>query len=461
LRFAQLLAAEEMRQGAYREAAEFLRMCLVLSNRTPLELGSVDHRIRWNRELSEATIALGDAAQSRTYAETAAGLAGVRVRRNPWRAAAQTTWAVLLRALPLSGRRLRVTRTATPVGIERELARIFRQLAYSAYFASDSGWFVHYSLRALAHAERAHHGPELVQTMATAGSCMGYLGLHRTCRRYINAAAELGRQVTSHEAVSSAHMVSGLYFVGCGDWDNTQKHVDACQLAARSGGNNLEWGSGQAVRFWMHWYRGQDSEAERAANELLTQAERTGNRQHRSWAQRFLALVARRQGQLEVALTRVETAERLLGNHLDFNEAMQVAGLHASVLSALGRVDDAETLARQTIDRLQGSARPTGHAMIESCTGLCDVLLDAYAKRPRDVRSRQRVLSMLQALGRISSTFPVGRSRHHHACAQYWAIVGKKRKVVRHKRLALLWARKLGMQADVRRISEESQEMSG
>jgi len=457
LRFAQLLAAEEMRQGAYREAVEFLRLCLSLSERTGLEeIDTVDRRIRWNRELSEAVAALGDAAAGREYAEKAAQLAGVRVRRSPLIAFLQTLFAVLW--CVLFGRRKLREREERAQGsqpLHRELSRVFRQLAYAAYFASDSGWFVHYTLRALSHAERARSIPELPQMLAIAGACLGYLGLRRTSERYIRAAAALGERAGSAEALGSAHMASGLYFVGCGQWRHTREHVDACQRAARSAGNHLDWGHAQAVRFWMHWYRGQDSEAEQAADELLTQAEASGNRQHRGWAQRFLALLALRRGEPERALSHIQAAQLVLGTGTDLNEVTQVAGVHAAVLLALQQPVAAASLARDTLQRVLHSRRPTGHALLEGCGGMAQVLLHAFAERPHDAQRRRDAQAALHVLERIAGTFPVARCRYHRACAAYWSSLGRTRKAAKHKRLALAWAKKLGLGAELQQLRAE------
>jgi hypothetical protein len=455
LRFAQLLAAEEMRQGAFREAAEFLRLCLSLSERTGLEEpDTVDRRIRWNRELSEAVAALGDAPAARQYGEAAARLGGVRVRSVAWLATLQTL--LMLVGCMLFGLRRadRPERPGRGAPLHRELARVFRQLAHAAYFAGESGWFVHYVLRSLRHAERAPGGVELPQIRAMVGGCLGYLGMHRTSARYIRAAAELGARMGSHEALGPAHMPSALYFVGYGRWAETREHLDAGQSAASSALNHPDWGHAQTIRFWMHWYRGQDAQARETAQALMAHAERSGNRQHRGWAQRFLALCALRAGESERALEHIRAAQAALGNRSDLNEVTQVAGVHAAVLLAVGQPLAAETLARETLERLGHSKRPTGHALFEACAGLTRVLLQALAAQPHAAGSRKAALTSLQVFSRIARQFPVARSREQRFWAEYYRITGKPRRAQRHLRSAVVWARKLGMAAELRELGE-------
>ena len=54
--------------------------------------------------------------------------------------------------------------------------------------------------------------------------------------------------------------------------------------------DRVNWTNAQAVRFWMSHYRSHDGDAYDAARRLRDRASETGNRQHRAWALRCLAV---------------------------------------------------------------------------------------------------------------------------------------------------------------------------
>ena len=89
-------------------------------------------------------------------------------------------------------------------------------------------------------------------------------------------------------------MVSCLYYVGLGDWPSAERSAQRCQALCEPMDDRVNWTNAQAVRFWMSHYRSHDAAAYEAARQLRDRAGETGNRQHRAWAFRCLAVCALR-----------------------------------------------------------------------------------------------------------------------------------------------------------------------
>lgn len=453
--FADMAAEAALRQGSLREAAEFLRLCLAAHARAPELSTHPESPVRWHRQLSETLAALGDLTARRAHAFSAIESAGVRIYRSPIVARVLTFFALLWRSVtPTPGRRNSRRRPAY-APLERELAGAFNQLAVSHYFASDGIWFPHYVLRALGQAERVGRSSELVRALATAGACLGYLGLERTGRRYLAAATTFGESSGDPPAAAFAHMVSALYYVHRGAWEEASRRVRRCQTIARAIGDNQVWGEAQTILIWIDLYRGELAAAERSASELRIAAERTGNDQHLCWAHRFTGICHQRRGELTHAIRELESARTALINSIDLNEVALAGGVLAGALAHAGRLDEAKALAIPLLERLERERRPTSHALIEACSGLAEVALRALEAADESTAADwlHRAQIANRALSRLAGTFPVGVPRHCYFNGHLLLRLGKTRAAHKSWRRGRQHAVDLAMKYDAERLA--------
>jgi tetratricopeptide (TPR) repeat protein len=454
LLFADTAAVAALRQGSLREAAEFLRLCLAAEARTPGLAGGLESRVRWNRQLSETMGALGDLGARRAHALAAVHSAGVRVHGSPLAARVHTLVTLVWRAFaPTPGRRP-PARARASGAIERELANAFHQLMVSNYFASDRVWFPHYALRALGQAGRLGRSPELVRALAATGACLGYLGLERTGRRYLAAATTFGEALGDQPALAFAHMVSALYHVHRGRWDEASRRVRRCQASARAIGDNPVWGEAQTISIWIDLYRGDIAGAERSALELRAAAERSGNEQQLCWAHRFTGLCHLWRGDLAEAVLELQTAQSSLVSHVDLNEVALADGVLAAALARVGRLDEAKALAVPLLERIVRERRPTSHSLIEGCSSIAEVAMQALEASDQSNRKEwlQRAQLANRALARLARTFPVGWPRYHYFQGRLLAHTGKTRGALKEWRRGRQHAARLAMKHDLEQL---------
>ncbi|HMI90437.1 MAG TPA: AAA family ATPase [Polyangiales bacterium] len=454
LLFADTAALAALRQGSLREAAEFLRLCLAAEARTPDPVAGLESRVRWNRQLSEAMGALGDLSGRRSHALAAIRSAGVRVHRSSLAARVHTAFTLLWRAFAATPGRRPPKRLRANAVIERELAHAFHQLMVSNYFASDRVWFPHYALRALEQAGRLGRSPELVRSLAATGACLGYLGLERTGRRYLAAATTFGEALGDQPALAFAHMVSALYHVHRGGWVDASRRVRRCQASAKAIGDNQVWGEAQTISIWIDIYRGEISAAERSAQELRVAAERSGNEQHLCWAHRFSGLCHLRRGELPQAVADLETAQSSLVSHVDLNEVALADGVLAGALARAGRLDEAKALAIPLLERIDRERRPTSHSLIEGCSGIAEVVLQALetsdASSAKEWLHRAELVN--RSLARLARPFSVGWPRYHYFQGRLLAHQGKLRAAHKAWRRGRQQALRLSMKHDLEQL---------
>lgn len=466
IEYAEKAAWRARRQGAYREVLRLLDQCLDAWPKLT-DGASADRRIRWHRLKSEAAGALGDREGRIREAEAAIRHAGRRPSR--WRMLAALI--ALGRILRRARRRSKVhvdaaPRTSPEAGVERELARIYRQMAIGAYFAGDGLQIAYNTTAALHHAERAGRSPELAYALASMGTCLGLIGFTTPGRLHLDAATNLALALNASGPLIYANLVSALLSIGRGEWDRVREHADQTQDAATREGNTSDWGNAQALRFWMHLYRGQAEEAEASAVLLQQFAKRNGNPQQRSWAERFLALGKMRNHQWHAARVHLVHAREL------FVEAEQRQGLVRPLyelvpliadlglaVSKLGEEGAGRALGEKALRDFLRARRPAGHAVLEGYSSLAELLI-GDGRDPKDgtsgmanvpPRTARRVLLLLKRYCRV---FPIGRPRYALWRGHWLRASGNDRAAQECWQAAHSDAGSLGMGHDAKLLAE-------
>jgi tetratricopeptide (TPR) repeat protein len=460
IHYSERAARRAHQQGAYRETMRLLDQCLHAAEQLPaaaLEGGGIDRRIRWRRLKAEAAGAVGDGQTREQEAGRAIELCGARGPR-PTFVRALDGALRLLRRSAADPRRLIATRGGHPAAERhRELARAHRQLAVGAYFLGRPVEMVYNTGRAMAHAARLGRSPELAECLASIGTVYGLTGFAAAAHRHLAAARALASELGDEPAIAYAEVSSALFLVGQGDWDNVQPQVERCQEISRRTGDTGYWGYGQALRFWMHHYRGETEAADRCAGELWEAAREAGNRQHQSWAARFLAQGSARRRDFAQARQQLETARALYHeaekSRREVRPIYELQPILADLAVALYELSDREqALAlHQTALRELGSARPGGHAILEGCSSLLHLQLAHLAASPdRDRLARaHRALALLRRYCRI---FPIGQPRLHFWRGRLLALTGHRTAALTTWRAGAQAARALGMEHDRQRL---------
>jgi hypothetical protein len=217
--------------------------------------------------------------------------------------------------------------------------------------------------------------------------------------------------------------------------------------------DRVNWTNAQAVRFWMSHYRSRTAEALDAANALRVRANETGNRQHRAWASRFLALCALRANSPQEAADHLRNSLDCLGSITALNERLPTLAILALAEQMDGRIDAARETARQGLALVARVGRPIGHSTLEGYSALVTVALDAW----RDTRSaewKQAARTCLGVLGRYRKGFPVGSARFYLHQGDYLRLSGAQRAAERSYRRGEQSAADLGMPWDRLRCRE-------
>jgi hypothetical protein len=194
----------------------------------------------------------------------------------------------------------------------------------------------------------------------------------------------------------------------------------------------------------MSHHRGHDATAYDAARSLRERSSETGNRQHRAWGLRCLAVWLLRRGEAGEALAHLRAALEALGETAALNERIPTLGLLALAQLRTGEVWAARATAKEGLAQMVRVSRPIGHGALEGYSALTAVSLDAW-RAERSPEWRAAIHECLRVLRRFSRSFPIGEPRYYFHAGEYKRLSGDRRGARRIFERGLRAASRLGM----------------
>jgi hypothetical protein len=210
-------------------------------------------------------------------------------------------------------------------------------------------------------------------------------------------------------------------------------------------GDWVNWGNAQAVRFWLNHHQARNEAAEAVARALQERAQKTGNRQHQSWALRFLALCDLRRHAPEAAVERLEIALECLGDSAARNDQIPTLGALALARLHMGRVGAGRATARRGLELVSGVKLPLIHSTLEGYAALAEVALGGWGEALDAPYWRREARRAIRGLRRYRYAFPIGEPYYQLWRGRYLALSGRRRRAARCFRRGRDAATRLGM----------------
>jgi class 3 adenylate cyclase len=418
LDYADRAATGALAAGAFAEAKRLLDSCVTLTD-DGVD-ASIDDRVRWQRQLADASQGMGLLEPRRVAAHKALGLAGVP---RPQHVAGLRTQAVARWCRSQLERRWLAGKP--PAHAERILnvARAYRHSAEVCYFNDDMAGMICDSANAASFAALLDPSTVGGGNSAELGGILGIAGLRRLGERILVQSIAKAEAAGNQRVLAHTHMVNCLYHVGIGDWPAAETSAQRCQQVCDRLDDRVTWTDAQAVRFWMYHYRSHEGKARDAAEALLDRAHQTGNRQHRAWAFRFLGLCELRRPDANGPAAASGWLQRAV-DHLDetsaINDRLPAFAILALAQLKTGNASRARTTARDALAQISHVVRPISQSTLEGYSSLVAVALDAW----REERTRYwegAIAHCLKVLNHFSHSFPVGMPRYLlHRGDYYW-----------------------------------------
>jgi hypothetical protein len=448
-------ASQALAAGAFEETERLLGMCLRVAKEAGITIDAV-RRIRWQRQLSDTRHGMGQLEPRGAAAHYALRLAGLSRSHSAPVLLAQAGARVCRMALHRIVPPPRIGGDATTM----DVARAFRHSAEVCYFNNDMIGMICDSIGAMTYSSSLPASAVLAGASTELGGILSIAGLRRIGERILHRAIEIAEAADDHAAQAYAHMVSCLYYVGMGDWPSAERSARRCQELCEPMDDRVIWTNAQAVRFWMSHYRSHEAAALDAARRLRDRAGETGNRQHRAWAFRCLAVCALRRMDAVEAVAQVQAALQGLGETAALNERIPTLGILALAQLRTNDVWSARATAKEALAQVVHVTRPIGQSTLEGYSSLLTVALDAWQEE-RTPEWRRAIVMCLRVLKRYRKGFLVGEPRYHLHRGDFQRLVGSLAAARRSYRRGEAAAIRLGMPWETKRCQQALAELSG
>ena len=303
--------AEALREGAYAEAVRFFTALLEVDDGVPpgpsggRRQGAPDahaiRRARWEHQLGDAYLGLGQLAPEQEHLHAALALLGRRTpasgRRLPGKLAWQTGQQLRNRAWP----RPLVAGSPEARSALEEAAEVYERLFLVDYHASRLAQTVHQAVKGLNLAEAAGSRSAEARLAAACAVGAGLLARHRLAQAYLRRAFAALEGTDDPSARAGVLQSAALYEVGVGRWPEVREHLEEAAGIVRRLGEPRRLAEITGLGIWERYFQGELTAVPPLLAELDRIGRHSGDAQVRSWAVAGHAVIGLRTGDLAEA----------------------------------------------------------------------------------------------------------------------------------------------------------------
>lgn len=430
---------QALRSYANREAVGFFRQLLALTNgqgaRRPGARGAssspatnhdlattianpVLRQARWERQLGEAYLGLGQLAESRKHLERAVALLQRPVPVTRSRLTIRALTQVIRQTLHRAWLSRFESHTPAASEVMLETARAYELLMTIYFFANETLASIYTSLLTLNLAERAGHPTELARAYGNMTIATGSLALHGLAEAYSQRALETAKQVEGMATCAYVMNIVGLYRVGIGHWQEARVVLEEAVDIYEQLGDHRGWGASWTLLAQVAYYEGDFVRSNEMFVELYNTARRNGDVLQQAWAQGGQGQNLLRLGRAADACRFLEQANAALAQNEEVPSQISNDGLLALGYLRQRQLDRAQQAAQAAADLLQTIPVPTAYYLIEGYAGYAETCLAVWeassglppAQRAPLVERARQACAALAAFARI---FPIGQPRMH------------------------------------------------
>ena len=345
IHYLERAGAEALREGAYAEAVRFFTALLEVDGVSPdpaagdRRPGTPDahaiRRARWEHQLGDAYLGLGQLAPEQEHLHAALALLGRRTpasgRRLPGKLAWQAGQQLRNRVWP----RPLVAGSLEARSALEEAAEVYERLFLVDYHASRRAQTVHQAVKGLNLAEAAG-SPSAEARLA--GACavgVGLLARHRLAQAYLRRAFAALEGTDDPSARAGVLQSAALYEVGVGRWPEVREHLEEAAGIVRRLGDPRRLAEIAGLGIWERYFQGELAAVRPLLAELDRLGRQSGDAQVRAWAVAGHAVIGLRTGDLAEASAalrrRPAPAPQALLSLLQGDRAMAVETLRRAL----------------------------------------------------------------------------------------------------------------------------------
>jgi hypothetical protein len=414
-------------------------------------------RSRWERQLGEAYLGLGQLAESRNHLNQAVVLLGrsrpeQRVRRvtDLLRQIARQIWhrlwpANLARSSP-------ETKAAL-----LEATRTYERLGEIYYWSNETLPAIYAALRTLNLAEQVGPSPELARAYANMCLVAGFASLRSLAEAYSRRAQAAAQEAQHQPALAWVLELTGVYAIGVGQWAKAHDTLEQARQVANQLEDRRRWEECSTALSDNYYFQGKFRVSLNLWPDVYTSAQRRGDTQAQSWglAGQLRSLLALGELGTEQSRAILEKLKSLVSEDIGSADQINSYGVIALSHWRLGEANLAQQAAEVAANLIAQSS-PTGFGIIHGYNNVAEVflalweaetILDLTGKNPKSKIQNLKwsAWQTCQALRKYARAFPAGQPRAWLWYGLYIWLSGQPAKAQRAWQKSLVLAERLAM----------------
>jgi class 3 adenylate cyclase/tetratricopeptide (TPR) repeat protein len=425
-------------------------------------------RSRWERQLGEAYLGLGQLAESREHLERAVAMLGWP---QPKRRFKQIT-SLLGQLLQQFSHRLWPANLAHTdperQSVLLEAARTYERLGEIHYWSNETFPAIYAALRTLNLAEPAGPSPELARAYANMCLVAGFASLRSLAEAYSQRAQVAAQEAQYRPALAWVLELTGVYALGIGQWAKAADTLRQGALVAQQQEDRRRWEECTTALGDIAFFQGKFSESLNLWPDVFASARRRSDTQAQSWglAGQLRSLLALGDYETEQAQMSLQSLNSVVQDDIGSADKINSYGIIALLYWRLGQPEVAQSAAEACIHWLARSS-PTGFGIIHGCNNVAEVCLALWeteeglgvegwgsesqnrkSKIPKGHNVENQKLNAsqaCQALRQYARAFPIGQPRAWLWQGLYEWLSGRPGKAYAAWRKGLAAAERLAM----------------
>ena len=340
-------------------------------------------------------------------------------------------------------------------GAEREVAievaRLYELMGRVYFYSNETLPVIYSTLRLLNIAERAGASPELASAYAAMAVMAGFGQLHSLAESYVDQAMAVAKQVNQPSNRITVDVVTGVYELGVGKWENVRSKALEAQALSEQLGDYRQWGDSIELLAENALISGDLEYATNMLRILLEAARKRRNPLQQGWGLFGLAAIGIRRGNEAEAIPMLEEALQILEELPNLASSINTNGQLALAHLRLGQHGQALAYAGVVLDLAEGIS-PTVYSLDLGFAAVADVYFELWEKALREPNRHfdadryklfaARAIKLVRAFEKV---FPIGRPVTPYYQGWYDWLTGKHQAAINTWKKGLEAAKKFDM----------------
>ena len=317
-----------------------------------------------------------------------------------------------------------------------EVARLYELMSRVFFYSNETLPIIYTVLRFVNEAERTGTTPELATAYTSLAVVMGYAQLHGWAEAYVERGTTVARKVNDPSNIITVNVVSGVYKVMVGKWDEVRALALEAKALCEELGDYRQWGDSTLLMAESAFVSGDLDYSLKFEKILLEDARRRRNPLQQGWALFGVASSSIRRGDYVAAIPMLEEALQILAELPNLASSINTNGQLALSHFRVGNEDKALKYA-YTVLELATDITPTVYSLHVGFSATAQIYFELWERalknpaQKADARNyKENAEQAIKLLRNFRGMMPIGQPILAYYVGWHSWITGNNEKAI-------------------------------